>query len=167
MLKNLSVRTKLAILLVVAMVILAGTRGLGLIQLGGYLDRMNSHTVAIDELHQQLEAVQAAHLGNLRAGGDVAASQTSHDAQTGALRTQLQAKRAEWSAVQQRERSVMYATYVAMLIMVFIVSGGIYWLLMAAVVRPLQGMASVANAVATGDLTRDIEVRSADEIGKT
>jgi methyl-accepting chemotaxis protein len=164
-LKNLSVRTKLALLLVVAMVILAGTRGLGLIQLGGYLDRMNSFTVYIDELHLQLEAAQALHSANVRAGGDVTASQSAQDTQVSALRTQLQAKRAEWNAVQQRERTVMYATYVAMLIVVFIVSGGIFWLLMATVVRPLRGIASVANQVAGGDLTKDIEVKSSDEIG--
>jgi methyl-accepting chemotaxis protein-1 (serine sensor receptor) len=165
MLKNLSVRAKLALLMVVAVAILAGTRGVGLIQLGGYLDRMNSFTVSIDELHLQLEAAQALHAVNVRAGGDVAASLAAQDAQVNTLRTQLQTKRAEWNAVQQRERSIMYVTYVAMLIIVFIVSGGIYWLLMASVIRPLQGMATVANAVASGNLTNDIEVRSKDEIG--
>jgi methyl-accepting chemotaxis protein len=155
--------------MLVAMAFLAGTRGLGLIQLGGYLDRMNGYTVAIDALHQQLEAVQASHLAALRAGGDAAASQASqvaHDEKLASLRAQLQAKRAEWDAVQQRERAIMYTTYVTMLIVVFVVGGGIYWLLMTTVVRPLQGMASVANVVASGDLTKHIEVRSADEIGK-
>jgi methyl-accepting chemotaxis protein len=49
---------------------------------------------------------------------------------------------------------------------VFVVSGAIYWLLMALVIRPLQGMANVANLVAAGDLTTDVEVKSTDEIGK-
>ncbi len=167
-LKNLSIRTKLALLLLVAMVFLAGTRGLGLIQLGGYLDRVNSYAVSMDALHQQVEAVQASHLAAVRAGAgsDAAAPQAAHDEKIGVLRGQLQAQRAEWNTLQQRERAIMYSTYVAMLIIVFIVGGGIYWLLMATVVRPLQGMASVANVVAAGDLTQDIGVRSEDEIGK-
>jgi methyl-accepting chemotaxis protein len=102
----------------------------------------------------------------LRAGGDAAASQAAHDEKLGALRAQLQAKRAEWDGVQQRERTIMYVTYATMLFVVFIVTGGIYWLLMTTVVRPLQGMVSVANVVASGDLTKHIEVRSGDEIGK-
>ena len=57
-LKNLTVQAKLATLLVVAMILLAGTRGIGLVQLGGYLDRMNSFARNIDELHLQLEAAQ-------------------------------------------------------------------------------------------------------------
>jgi methyl-accepting chemotaxis protein len=60
----------------------------------------------------------------------------------------------------------MYTTYVVMLVVVFVVCGGIYWLLMATVVRPLRGMAAVVNVVAAGDLTRDIQMRSSDEFGK-
>ena len=164
-LRNISVRAKLALLLVVAMVLLAGTRGLGLIQLGGYLDRMNGYALSIDELHQQLETLQDARIADVGAGRTDGVSQTAHDAKVNELRAALQAKRAEYAQVQQRERSIMYSTYVAMLVLVFVVSGAIYWLLMALVIRPLQGMAKVANKVAAGDLTTDVEVKSNDEIG--
>ena len=165
-LSRFSVRAKLAILLGLAMVLLAGTRGLGLIQLGGYLDRMNSYAVALDELHQQLGTALVARIADVQAGRIDAAAQAAHDAKLSDLSARLQAKRTETAEVQQRERSIMYSTYVAMLVLVFVVSGGIYWLLMATVIRPLQGMASVANVVAAGDLTTDIEVKSSDEIGK-
>jgi methyl-accepting chemotaxis protein len=165
-LKRLSIRTKLALLLIVALSILALTRGLGLMQLGGYLDRMNSHALGIDQLHQQLEAFQDSHIADLRAGRSDAASQALYEAKVADLRAQLQTKRGAWDAVQSRERAIMYRTYAAMLLLVFVVGGGIYWLLMATVVRPLQGMAHVANTVAGGDLSTEIEVRTEDEIGK-
>jgi methyl-accepting chemotaxis protein len=163
---RLSVRTKLAILLGLAMVLLAGTRGLGLAQLGGFLDRLNGYTESLDGLHQQLDAVQESRVADASAGRVDAASQAAYQAKIGELRAQLNAKRAEIAQVQQRERSIMYSTYVAMLVLIFIVGGGIYWLLMALVVRPLQGMASVANVIAAGDLSTEIKVKSADEIGK-
>jgi methyl-accepting chemotaxis protein len=164
--RGFSVRAKLALLLVVAMVLLAGTRGLGLIQLGGYLDRMNGYALSIDELHQQLESLQDSRIADIRAGRVDAASQTAHEAKIGELRAALQAKRADYAQVQQRERAIMYSTYITMLLLVFVVSGAIYWLLMALVIRPLQGMARVANLVAAGDLTTDVDVTSTDEIGK-
>ncbi len=100
------------------------------------------------------------------AGRADAASQTAHEAKIKALRTALQAKRAEYAQVQQRERSIMYSTYFAMLVLVFVISGAIYWMLMALVIRPLEGVARVANLVAAGDLSTDVEVKSTDEIGK-
>jgi methyl-accepting chemotaxis protein len=164
-LKRFSVRSKLAVLLVVAMTLLAGTRGLGLIQLGGYLDRMNGYALSIDELHRQLETLQDSRIADISAGRGDAATQTAHDAKINELRAALQTKRDEYAQVQQRERSIMYSTYVAMLVLVFVVCGAIYWLLMALVIRPLEGMARVANQVAAGDLTTQVEVKSADEIG--
>ena len=160
-----SIRTKLALLLVVALSILAITRGLGLIQLGGYLDRMNGYTLALDTLHQQLQKLQETRLADTRAGKTDTTSQTAYETQVAALQAQLASKRTEWAGVQSRERSIMYSTYASMLLLVFVVGGGIFWLLMATVVRPLRGMARVANVVAAGDLTTDIEVKSADEIG--
>ncbi len=157
-LKNLTVQAKLATLLVVAMILLAGTRGIGLVQLGGYLDRMNSFARNIDELHLQLEAAQERKLGD-------AANSAIHDASIEDLRTRLQTKRDEMTQVHERERVLMYGTYAAMLVLVLVVSGAIYWLLMALVIRPLQGMAKVANVVAGGDLSTEIEVKSGDEIG--
>ena len=68
MFSRMTVRTKLALLMVVPMALLAGTRGMGLIQLGGYLDRMQGYTVALDEGHQQLAALQASRLVDVRAG---------------------------------------------------------------------------------------------------
>ena len=153
-------------LLIVALSILALTRGLGLIQLGGYLDRMNSYTRAVDQLHQQLEALQESRISDVRAGRGDAGSQAPHEAKIADLRGQLQAKLSEWDAVHNRERAIMYRTYAAMLLLVFVVGGGIFWLLMATVVRPLQGVARVANVVAAGDLSTHIEVRTEDEIGK-
>jgi hypothetical protein len=44
-----SVKTKLALRLFIAMAILAGTRGLGLIQLVGYLERMSGYAVSLDK----------------------------------------------------------------------------------------------------------------------
>ena len=163
--RNFSVRFKLALLLVVAMMLLAGTRGVGLIQLGGYLDRMNGYALSIDELHQQLETLQDSRIVDVRAGRAEATAQAAHEAKVNSLRTLLRAKRADYTQVQQRERSIMYSTYVAMLMLVFVVSGAVYWLLMALVIRPLEGMAKVANKVAAGDLSTDVEVKSNDEIG--
>jgi methyl-accepting chemotaxis protein len=168
-LSRITIRTKLALLLVVALSILAVTRGLGLIQLGGYLDRINGHALGVDKLHREIEALQDSRIAAVLAGRDDAAApaaQAAHGAKITALRSQLQAKLGEWEAVQDRERSVMYATYVSMLALVFIVGGAIYWLLMATVVRPLQGVARVANVVAAGDLSTQIEVNSNDEIGR-
>lgn len=157
--KNLTVQAKLAMLLVAAMILLAGTRGIGLIQLGGYLDRMNSFAGNLDELHLQLEAAQERRLGD-------AANSSMHNESIKDLRIRLQAKRDEMKQVYDRERRLMYGTYTAMLVLVFVVSGGIYWLLMGLVIRPLQGMAKVANVVAAGDLSTQITVKSADEIGE-
>lgn len=157
--KNLTVQAKLAMLLVAAMILLAGTRGIGLIQLGGYLDRMNSFALNLDELHLQLEAAQERRLGD-------AANSSIHNESIKDLRIRLQAKRDEMKQVYERERRLMYGTYTAMLVLVFVVSGGIYWLLMGLVIRPLQGMAKVANVVAAGDLSTQITVKSADEIGE-
>ena len=56
---RLSIQAKLAILLIAATAFLAGTRGIGLLQLGGYLDRINGYTTALDKLHLQLEAALA------------------------------------------------------------------------------------------------------------
>ena len=162
---RITVRTKLALLLLVAMGFLAATRGLGLMQLGGYLDRMNSYTLSLDTLHQQLEAAQESRITDLRAGRADAVTPEAHDLKVRELRVQLQARRADADAMQQSERAIMYNTYVGMLLVVFVVGGGIYWLLMATVVRPLRGMAAVANVVAAGDLTTDIRVNSEDEIG--
>ena len=153
---RLSIQAKLAILLIAATAFLAGTRGIGLLQLGGYLDRMNGYTTALDKLHLQLEAALVPEAGALPP--EIARS-------TQGLRAQLAQLRTEIGAVQARERSIMYTTYIGMFIVVLVVCAGLYWLLMAAVVRPLQGMVSVANVVAAGDLTTRIEVKSNDEIG--
>lgn len=159
------IRTKLILLLVTAMTLLAGTRGVGLIQLGAFLDRFQGYTASLDEVHLQIEAAQASHIAELRAGRGNAASEATHEATIRDLRGVLQAKHHQADATQQRERSLMYVTYVIMLVLVFVVCGSIYWLLMKTIVRPLQGMAAIANRVAAGDLTRDIEVRNRDEIG--
>ena len=165
-LSGISIRTKLGVLLLVALSILGGTRGLGLIQLGGYLDRMNSFITGLDTLHQQVESAQETHIAEARAGRGTAATHAAHDARIGELRAQLDARRRDWAAVQGRERSIMYTTYVAMLVVIVLIGGAIYWLLMRLVVRPLQGMVSVADGVAAGDLTAHIDVHRGDEIGK-
>ncbi len=163
---HISIRTKLVVLLILALTLLAGTRGIGLIQLGGYLDSINSHITALDRIHQTLEREQQSHIAGLGAGRGADAATSAHAAKVAALRAQLTETRAAWERVQSRERAIMYATYIGMLVVIFVVSGGIYCLLMATVVRPLQGVARVANVVAAGDLSTDIEVKTGDEIGK-
>lgn len=165
MFKRMTVRTKLGLLMVVAMALLAGTRGFGLIQLGSYLDRMNGYTLALDQAHQQLQALQALRIAEVGTGRSDAASQEAHEAKVRILRDELQRRRDAAQAMQARERSAMYATYATMLVLVFVVCGAIYWLLMKTVVRPLQGVARVAHTVAAGDLTTDIRVEARDEIG--
>lgn len=165
-LNRISVRAKLAALMLLAMILLAGTRGVGLMQLGGYLERMNGYTTALDEAHQHIESAHSARIKEVMAGRNDAASQQAHEAKVAGLRRAVQAKRSEADAAQQRERSIMYATYVSMLVLVFVVCGSMYWLLMKTVVRPLQGMAAVADRVAAGDLSTDIAVKGEDEIGK-
>ncbi len=163
---NISIRAKLGGLLLVALSILAITRGVGLAQLGGYLDRMNGFINGLDTLHLQLQSVQAAQIDGLYAGRNDAASRSTQDAQIRALRGQLDKLRGEWSVVQSRERSIMYSTYAAMLVVILVIGSVIYWFLMSLVVRPLQGVADVANVVAAGDLTGRIDIQRRDEIGK-
>ena len=164
-LRRLTIRTRLALLLAVALSVLAVTRGLGLIQLGGYLERINSYTASLDRIHLQLQQLQEAHMTALREGRADAALQAAHESAGSSLRQQLATVRAEWAGTEQRERRIMYTTYVGMLVLVLVVGGAIYWLLMAMVVRPLRGVARVAHVVAAGDLTTNIEVRREDEIG--
>lgn len=165
-LSQLSVRAKLGLLMLLAMVLLAGTRGAGLIQLGSYLDRIKSFTQAIDDAHQQIQAVQQAHIADVRAGKSGDATQKSYETRIASLQGQLESRRMDAAAVQHRERAIMHWTYVSMLVLVFVVCGAIYWLLMRLVVRPLQGVAAVADRVAAGDLTMDIVVKGKDEIGQ-
>ena len=165
-LSQISIRAKLGLLMVIAMVLLAGTRGYGLLQLGAYLDRMSGYTRAIDESHQKLQGILDARIADLAGGRSDPAAQEAHDKRVLALRAELQARRGAADAAQHEERSIMRATYVSMLVLVFVVCGAIYWLLMRYVVRPMQGMAEVANRVAAGDLTTAIAVTSHDEIGK-
>ena len=153
---QLSIRAKLALILLVATAFLAGTRGVGLLQLESYLDRMNAYTTSLDKLHLSLEAAQMP---------EIAAAAAQHEGAVKELREKLAQLREEISQVQERERTIMYRTYIGMLIVVLVVCGGVYLLLMSAVVRPLQGVVAVANVVASGDLSSQIEVQSADEIG--
>jgi len=163
---QITVRTKLAGLMLIAIILLAGTRGLGLIQLGGYLDRMTEYTTTLDLAHQQIEAAHGARIAALEAGQNDAAARAAHAAKVRELQSVLQARRGEAAVAQQRERSIMHWTYVSMLVLVFVICGAIFWLLMRLVVKPLQGMVHVAHRVAAGDLASEIAVNSGDEIGQ-
>ncbi|MDH5352740.1 MAG: hypothetical protein OEX78_18195, partial [Betaproteobacteria bacterium] len=76
-LQNLSIRTKLALILGVTIFALAATRALGLSQLGVFLDRFAGYTSTLEALYQAQSALRAAELDRLaqlapRAGLDAA-----------------------------------------------------------------------------------------------
>ena len=64
--RHLSIRAKLALILGVTIFALAATRALGLVQLGGFLDRFMSYTTSLEKTQDAMSAVQAAERGLAR-----------------------------------------------------------------------------------------------------
>ena len=146
--KAISIRVKLAAILGITIFALAGTRALGLSQLGAFLDRFQSYT-------DQLEAVQV----------EVLAANRS-EAELRRLAAKFETLRAEARSARAIEVSIMNRTYVTMLLLVLGAGVLAYVLIAAMIARPLARVAEVADAVARGDLRSDVQVESTDELGR-
>ena len=78
---------------------------------------------------------------------------------------QQQTAKADYDESQRIYRLVL-AVCVAGLVFGVVVATVLGWLLVRAIVRPLQAAVKIAGGVAQGDLTQTIEVRSNDETGR-
>lgn len=138
------------------------------------------------ELQQDVEALEAAVVGFREFGEQVAAALAAGDVETAArvqtvdnadvsnevmLRLDEATENAKAAAAEsldrvraEQARVMLFAVGAGVLIVALLV--GIYLVLVRAVIRPLRGVAGVLSAVADGDLTRTVEVRSGDEVGQ-
>ena len=137
-------------------------------------------------LQQDVEALEAAVAGFGEFGEQVAAALATGDVETAArvqtvdnadvsnevmLRLDEATVNAKAAAAEsldrvraEQGRVMLFAVGAGVLIVALLV--GIYVVLVRAVIRPLRGVAGVLSAVADGDLTRTVEVRSGDEVGQ-
>ncbi|GIZ50900.1 methyl-accepting chemotaxis protein [Noviherbaspirillum aridicola] len=81
------------------------------------------------------------------------------------IQLQLDVARADFERSQQRYRLVFYSCGAAILFGLAL-AAVLGWWLVRAITRPLDKAVRVAGAIAAGDLTQQIEVRSRDETGR-
>jgi len=154
-LHSLSIRAKLAIILGFTIFALAGTRALGLSQLGAFLDRFGAYTAA-------LESVQADTLAALQAASPDPARRTA----AAALGARFEQAKGQAAQARETEVRIMHRTYVSMLILVLAAGAVAFVLIARMITRPLERMVEVADTVAAGDLRSRIDRTRGDELGQ-
>ena len=167
--KAMSIRVKLAAILGVTIFALAGTRALGLSQLGSFLERFKSYTDQLETVQLEIASSHRAELDLFRrAVGRLESLQTEAVAlrrSAEELAGKFEALRNEAEAARAVEVAIMNRTYVSMLVLVLGAGILAYILIVAMIARPLARVAEVADAVARGDLRSDVTVESTDELG--
>ena len=190
-----SIRAKLALILGFTVFALAGTRALGLSQLGSFLDRFAGYTGSLEALVEANAALAAAERGvrggSLRdahealarlervapaLGLDVPGLRALREAPAEGLASSLpqlasavdvayERARSEAAAAHAVEVTIMHRTYVSMLVLVLGAGAIAYFLIAKMVTRPLARMVHVADAAAAGDLRTRIDETRGDELG--
>ncbi len=134
---------------------------------------------AMDKIQEIRKRVLAGvgKIRELRGAGDIAASQSFAKSEFSALINQYEGAQDEFiallerrrdavreDAVTQRVRAGLIGTVTALL--VFGVGSLLAWWLVRSITGPLQQAVETANAIAAGDLTRELQSTRKDELGQ-
>jgi GAF domain-containing protein/HAMP domain-containing protein len=121
-----------------------------------------AHEITSDELQElQFEAPEAEGSQTGLAGTQVVLG--FDPIQLGEQELTVVAERPEAEALEAATNTVY--TIVGTIVVALILAGGLGFLIVRQIVRPIEAMSATAQAVSSGDLSRQVEVTGRDEIG--